>query len=214
MAIEFDATSAGSQVSTTSKSWSHTCTGSNLILFVGIQITANTATISGVTYAGVAMTKIASIDWPGSGVGSSALWYIVAPATGANNIVVSASPAAYIDGFGVSYTGASQTGIPDSSNTGSANTLSTTVVATDCWTIMHLASSAGAAVTYNSGTTARVVNWANSDGMLDSNGTVSTGSQSLGMSQSGSNTYRGVIASFAPAAASTIYIPDLRLAFL
>lgn len=58
MAIAFDATTTSSLGSAvTSITFSHTCTGSNRILFV---CTANNggANVTGVTYNGVAMTNI------------------------------------------------------------------------------------------------------------------------------------------------------------
>ena len=73
----------GSVTPLTSFSYSHTVSGSSRILVVGV---ANlTAAVSGVTYGGESLTKIE--DDTGGSVKAS-LWYIVNPAAGANNVVI------------------------------------------------------------------------------------------------------------------------------
>src|SRR5688500_5561977 len=97
MAIAFDAADAeewneSGAGDTLTKA--HTCTGSDLILFIGFAtyngtlVTTHASTVP--TYNGVAMTKI------GNGLSSNLegnfqateMWYLDDPATGANNIVV------------------------------------------------------------------------------------------------------------------------------
>jgi len=81
-----DATSSGSQGGTTSLTVAHTCSGPQRLLVVGVQIEDGTAADpSGVTYNGDAMTKAAGKT---QGDVNCSTWYKVAPATGANNIVV------------------------------------------------------------------------------------------------------------------------------
>lgn len=112
MAIAFDAVSTGMNATDpTSLTWSHTCTGSNLVLIVGTSTESDTGghtaqTVSGITYNGVALTKIRSDYITDNG---TELWYLVAPATGANNIVVTMT--AVVDGLfgaGLSFTGVDQ----------------------------------------------------------------------------------------------------------
>lgn len=203
MAIARDATSSTPQTNASSKTWAHTCSGSDRLLLVGIQVAANNSVITGVTYDGVALSKVDGIDWPGGAVGSSAIYKLVNPSAGTHNIVVTLSTSCYVDAYGVSYTGVDQTAPIDSHATSTSNTPSTTVGASNCWTVAHISSSSGATVSYNSGTNPVVYNWGNADGVVDSNGTVSTGSQSLGISQAGSPSYRATIVSIAPAATPT-----------
>ena len=115
MAIARD-TSGYLNFTATSGTLSYTCSGSDRILLVFTNNEAGADDITGVTYNGVALTQL------GTGVirsGSVTLrtWYLIAPATGANNIVVSRSTSADTWCLVVSYTGVSQTGFPDASAT-------------------------------------------------------------------------------------------------
>jgi len=84
MAITFDSVSSDSVGSpATTLTYAHTCTGSSLTLIVGVTTNALEAHTS-VTYNGVAMTNIATID---STVRTS-LWRLFNPDTGANDVVV------------------------------------------------------------------------------------------------------------------------------
>jgi len=92
--VAFDsATSVGQHVAagTTTVTVPHTTTaGSNLILVVGISmnITNNTgATVSGVTYNAVALTQAGAHN-DGGLTRRVEIWYLVAPATGLNNVIV------------------------------------------------------------------------------------------------------------------------------
>lgn len=135
-AIAFDNKAAATGSVTSSVTFSHTTSGSNRILFVAV--TAANGDTTGVTYSGVAMTKINNtvVD---NGVLYTSLWYLIAPATGANNVIVSTAGTAVV-GSSASYTGASQTGQPDASTTtGSATTASfassVTSINDNSWTI-------------------------------------------------------------------------------
>src|SRR6266852_4225214 len=112
-----DATTSASAVLTTltnTITLAHTSTGSNLVLVVGVSMDifgGTGATVSGITYNTVPLTK--------AGAHNDALiqrrteiWYLIAPATGNNNIVVTASIPAGAVGTVVgatTFTGADQT---------------------------------------------------------------------------------------------------------
>lgn len=222
MAIARDATSAAldGTFTATSISVTHVCTGSNLILICCLAIGGNQ--VATATYNGVSMTSI-GMNFSNRSV---QMFYLVNPATGSNALTASWSSAglAYIEGM--SYTGASQTGQPDSSNTagstagvGTSFSAATTVVAANCWLVGAGYATNGIGTTFTaSGLTSINVQQQNANATelgMDSNGTVSTGSQSLGWTQSlpDGGGVGIVLASIAPAGAITTVtsIPSLIL---
>ncbi len=99
--------STGSQSSNTVLTFSHTSpTGSSNTCIV-VAVTSETVTPpSGVTYNLVAMTKVGERDL---GSGSASLWRLVAPATGANNVVVTFAGSHNIAAGAQSYANVHQT---------------------------------------------------------------------------------------------------------
>lgn len=108
MAIAFDANTTVQTAVSATLTYSHTCTGSNLILFALVW-TGGGSNTTGVTYNGVAMTIISTKA--AAGATEMTLWQLVNPATGANNVVVSnnGAGAARSTSYSSSYTGAAQT---------------------------------------------------------------------------------------------------------
>lgn len=161
MAIAHDASTNPSYASGTTHTFSHTCTGSDGILWVQCWRRGGSA-VSGVTYNGVAMTSLGTEIQAGSGSGNQYLtmWYLANPATGANNVVVtSPTSTEHIDGA-VSYTGASATGIPDATNsltmTAQSNTTATvSSVADNCWALMFMRMDTSGAISAGASTTRR-----------------------------------------------------------
>ncbi len=208
MAIALDTSTYGSFVgSGTSLTWSHTCTGSDLVLFVGVIANDTTDLVTGVTYNGVAMTLVgkenATTDrW-------TSLYVLAGPATGTHSVVVSTSSACYITGLSTSYTGGHQTTPIDShveavAGSASSLTATTTVVASGCW-LVGMGRSNISPVDAGTGTTERAQETDfNSGGLCDSNGTVGTGSQSLQITFGGSGQGTFVVASLAPAASGDV----------
>src|SRR5262245_53884091 len=127
MAIAHDATSAPTPVSTTatSQTWSHTCTGTDLYLKVGVSIDGST-TVSSVTYNGVSLTQLGVAD-DGTANTRSEVWRLVAPATGAHNVVVTLAAAAKFHCAASSYTGVHQTTPTGTVATATGNTQLATV---------------------------------------------------------------------------------------
>lgn len=151
----FDAVDAisnsGEKIAVSSATWSHTCGGTNRILVVGVNargLIANTnTTVTGVTYNGVALTKIRhdSVDSGDTYRGRSELWYLIAPATGANDIVVTWTGSIdYACNGAISLTGIIQSASAiDANNGATANTDTTpsvnvTAVANNCYLIDSL----------------------------------------------------------------------------
>ncbi len=112
MALAIDSTSGGAGVQATSLTWAHTCTGSDLVLIVGVSVWENGGgpyTISGVTYNGDAMTLANDI---GDKDKRAYIFYLVNPDTGGSyNIIatVAGGSSGIVSGGAVSITGASQT---------------------------------------------------------------------------------------------------------
>ena len=138
MAIAFDSSGTGVAETGTAITFAHVCSGVNRILTVGVGVNGTTDVITGVTYAGTAMTQ-ATKQQLGAGA-MSYLYFYVNPATGTNNVVVSSSADAYLRAISSSYTGAKQTGQFDGTVSGSVanGTIINTTITTvndQCWNV-------------------------------------------------------------------------------
>lgn len=108
MAVAVDAVTFSTSSGSPTKA--HTCTGSNLALYVLIAERFNTA-VTGVTYAGVALTRIQQLN--DGNVETTNIYRLVAPATGTNNVVISQSAS-----HDLCYTIVSLTGVDQSTPEG------------------------------------------------------------------------------------------------
>lgn len=186
-------------------SFSHRASGTNRVLFVYAEDNNGGDTVTGVTYAGVTMTKIgASVQVPSGPYVT--LWYLVAPATGTNNVTITRSQTTgSIIGMSVSYTGVNQTGIPDSSNTGTGSSttslsIATTTVLNNSWYLLVGANESGQTWTAVTGTQRITGNRL----YLDSNAPKTpAGSATLTGSMSIGNV-AGIAISFAPISMTSI----------
>jgi len=212
MAIAFDA-KGGNFTNTgtiTTLTWSHTVSGSDRIIF-STGRASNTGNDMTATYNGVSMTKTATVAGTNDRI---FLFTLHAPATGANNLVLTkpSFAAGQMDGSSASYTGAKQTSTVDSSGTATATSascsVSTTVVASNCWLVGGVRTNAGGVSSDGSGTTTRsgafIGDTSSQTCISDSNGNVSTGSQSLNWTLPESNNWYAVVASFETAPASNL----------
>lgn len=214
MAIAFDSSTYGaSAASAGTLTFSHTTSGSDRILFV--YVTIQNANSVSVTYAGNAMTSIHVNT--GSFSHYQSLWYIIAPTTGANNVVVTATSAT-IRAYASSYTGASQTGQPDASVVPSEATTTSyaralTTVADNSWIVWGMCAMSGAALTAGATTVVRHQPEVTAFGtaFCDS-GTLFTpaGSSTLTVTSS-SQLFCSIMASFSPASAASTFSPRLSL---
>lgn len=158
--ISFDATSASSyQAASSSYSWGHTCSGSNRFLIVGISLLSVAQTVTGITYAGTALTFIGARN--AATAVRTELWGLIAPATGSNNIAVTLSGSIASVGCAASYTNVDQTTATEdyvsaqATNIGAADATVTLTTANDRdWVVSMLATTA-AAPTIGSGDTQR-----------------------------------------------------------
>ncbi len=211
MAIAIDTTVDGGYNggSTSSLSYSHTCTGANLALFVSVVTNNAINTISSVTYNSIGLTLLDS-KLNVTAIVSTFLYGMIGPANGSNTVAITLSGNAAIQGCSASYTGVSQSGFPDNhtNNTASASTsvtTSLTVNTANSWLIMSCSNTVNNTASAGTGTFLRqneAVGGGNS--IFDSNGPVASGSQSL-IANNGSSVSWGVaMASFAPVAATAV----------
>lgn len=138
MAIAFDAVSSTSSAadSASTLSWSHTCTGSDLSLVVAAYCAAD-ATVTGVTYNGVAMTQKVTKTQDADVL--TELWYLASPATGSNTVEITYSGSiTRRRGIAVSLTGTNgTTGVTASGGqgTGTSFSLAATTQTDNSWIV-------------------------------------------------------------------------------
>lgn len=127
MAIAVDATSTGTSTAGTTVTVSHTCTGSDLVLivFAGAQDGVTTPTC---TYNGVSMTQGTTRDIGGEM--SSTVFYLVGPATGTHDIVLTKGSGDEFGVMGISFTGAGGVSATASNSGGNLDTTATVTVTT------------------------------------------------------------------------------------
>jgi hypothetical protein len=205
--IAFDnATSGGSVFGGTSLTFSHTCSGVDRVLLVYVRDDSGD-TISGVTYNGVPMTRLpATVTPPGGGIIIG--YYLIAPATGAHNVVISSSSSANLFGSAVSYTGVSQTGFPDSINTNTATSssppaFSTTAQVNSCYLVLRVRG-----LTLSAGNGALRLGLEGGDAAIIDKGPVNAGSVSITPGGVSSN-WGGIIVSMAPSIPAGLILGSL-----
>lgn len=191
--------------------WTHVSSGSDRALFISTAMPDNLTWAMTVTYNAVG--SFTDIGHTATDNGT-ADWWIglfgkVAQTSGSNTCSVTSSNT--LGGCSTSYTGVKQTGFPDSSgtaNSGGSNVtsqnVSSTVVASGCWQVLSARGMTGI-LAAGTATTLRGFGYMPTNkylAIMDSNGTVGTGSQSLQMTGS-SQKMGGVVSSFEPAGSSS-----------
>jgi hypothetical protein len=201
-AIAFDSGSSAFSNSATSITWAHTTAGTNRILWVGA-MSLNARSISSTTYNGIDLTPLTRS--PGSASAQPVqLWYLIAPATGSNNIVMTlnAGGNSFIYGAAASYTGVEQANQPDAQNTNSTTALSVTtsvtVVDLNSWVVLVARNSDSGDTNAGTNSTERVANTGYIQ-MYDSNAGISPGSFSMTVTNGGVHITTIAMASFSPA---------------
>lgn len=204
MAITLDTSTLSSTTwpasAVASVTWSHTTSASATLMVVTVYSNVVGDNITSVTYNGVAMTLAVKQIISGSG-DNSYIYYLANPTSGAHSVVINLSPSTrFVIGYAETLIGAGTTQ-PDSTNvlpvTGVITnpSQSTTVVAANSWLVAVFRG--GSSPSATSGAVRQNAEAGTNTYMMDSNGTVASGSQTLSATNS-SDTYNGVIASFSP----------------
>lgn len=157
--IKFDAASnSGYQAAASTYNWSHTCTGTNRELIVGVSMLSLAQTVTGITYNSVPLIFLGAQSSV-SGAARVELWGLVNPSLGANTIEVTLSGAIASAANASSYTGVHQTfpteafNSAQATNVGAADaTVDVTTIANNDWVVDILATD-DTAVTVGAGQT-------------------------------------------------------------
>lgn len=136
MAIAFDAAASSSNSGgiTSSLTYTHVCTGANLVLVVGVQADSSVDP-TGVTYNGISMVKANSSAVSGL---LSSIWYLVNPTIGTNSVVVTFAAAHWMVSGSMSFTGCNTSSPLDNSavNNGSSSTPSTSITTNNAGSVL------------------------------------------------------------------------------
>ena len=106
MSIAIDSQSSVFSTTGTSLTFAHTCSGDNRILFVNYHSSTTADYVTGITYNGTSMTKVAGTQVKGDHyIGT---YYLINPDSGSHNVVISAGSSDSIRAHAISYTGVKQ----------------------------------------------------------------------------------------------------------
>lgn len=206
MAIAFVAAATSGNLSGDDPSFAYTTgSGSDRALFVDVYDEAgdDTDRVTGVTYGGVACTLFPTGKQLSSTLVYHSCWYLAAPATGANTLLIQTSDAGFSGEVNVAdYTGVDQSTPLDVSNKGTAVatsvTVSVTTVKNNDWLIGGTYNSTGLGVA-GANTTIRVAGGASNEQLHDSNANQTPpGSFSQSLSMGGSTNWNMVVGAFMP----------------
>jgi len=217
MAIAFDASSNnGEAASVSSTTFSHTVGASlsNGILLVPVT-TRNAAgnanldgMVTGVTYAGTALTKLQISEYTAATPVKGELWYLVNPTSGANNVIVSTvGTTSFLDAGASSFSGVDQAmPIVNSIGNNAAGddpSLSVETIVDNAWTIDAIYHKWAAAMTIDGNRTQEYQLTPNSAGDADASGTyrgiATAANTSHQWTTGGSDDYGWVIGALRPA---------------
>lgn len=200
--IAVDSTSSGSNALTTSLTVAHTCSGNNRLLVVALYDSNSIADPTSVTYAGVSMTLLTETDVGGPNV-RILYYYLLNPASGTNNIIVSFAVANQVGIANASYTGVRQSAPEANQSSGavaSPFSRSVTTVANRAW-VIQVAVNSDSVFTVSAPATKRIETAvSNTVAIFDSNTFIPTATTyTVTASWTGGRNGATIVASWAPA---------------
>ena len=131
MPVPDAASNAGAPTSQSSMSWSHTSTGSNLILIVSVHLRQNgSTTVQSITHNSVSLTQVPGAIATNAGNTRSEIWKLANPATGSKTILVTLTAAEESTAGAMTYTGAATEASGGAGSTGNSNSPSVTITST------------------------------------------------------------------------------------
>lgn len=141
MAIAFDAATGTTSTNTNTNTFTHTCSGTDRFLIVPCASLNNGAldAVTGVTYNGVAMTRLGSFYQVGTFNWIIYIYYLANPDSGTNNVVVTRNTSnGQTYGAAASYTGVDQitpidNGVTSGTSTSPPTTTSHTSTTDNSW---------------------------------------------------------------------------------
>ena len=216
MAVAFDAvgpSSAGGGTAngspSTSTSWSHTCSGTNRVVVVGVAVGVNPSgsVTTSVTYGGTAMTSVGKVGSNNNTLGYVQLFSLVNPPTGASTVAVSASVVTYISGGSISFTGASGVGTAVTAF-GSSTTPTATVTGTASGGMVVSAACCGSPIASSAQTGRWLKNTNNNTAAGNGAGATAPAGGSVTMSHTVTSDWWGIVAVEVLAAASPVAPAD------
>lgn len=188
MAVQRDNETASAYVSSNPLSWTHVCSGSNRFLVVSVSGNGVSA-VSGITYAGVAMTYVGQGKYDALNV-YVFTYTLINPASGSNTVSVSLTngggPAL---GIATSYKGCKQSAQPSAytsknQSRSSSESVALSVATAGSWAYVSTQGSNNS-VTSGVGVITRVYDPGVEGAEIgDSNGVIPTGSQTMGLNGS------------------------------
>lgn len=159
----FDAATALGTVTATSLTTSHTTgVGQSRYALVGVVSGLGTDVVTGVTYGGIAMTQVSKII---GGTGGSArtiyLYSLMAPLSGANNVVITNSGSELTGGLIATYADCRQTATPENFSqtlaaSGASLSCSITTLTDQAYAISFVKNDIDVSIVAGAGTTVRV----------------------------------------------------------
>lgn len=209
MSIAFDAATHNQTANATSLTFAHTVTGSNPFIMVpGLCATSATLTA---TYAAVSLNTTSASPQDVANIGRTYNFYLLGPATGSNNVVVTRSTSGNIWSGAASYTGVlqkDQEGAASNGSPGSSSfSVSVTTVANNTWTTACIFSGSGS----DSAGASTTLRFADATGVdvMDSNANQATpATVTLNASNANSsNSWSGLALSISSDAASSATAP-------
>lgn len=221
MAIAYDTSGAGVQNgNTTAVTVSLTIASGATILLVGVSVNETTTDkISGATWNGNAMTRIANVIGAATGV-QVAVYGILNPTSGTHNFVVSKVSSCSMDALGISYTGTRSDLLPTVASTNSltasaAGSLAASVTTTvdNSWVVAMGCNNFADGMTVDAGHTIRVDDVSGSSrAMADSNGPVTpAGSNTVTFTRSGSGDWGMAVVAVEPGGGGATYTSSLMM---